>query len=146
MCWLKLHGKSCWELQSFHAEGKAKEETCGERCLWSSVCGRAGLAPHLRTSAPPGAHKRGHRSAEERSRNAGQRVSGPSGGLLGVAGLLLRAGQLYSHHFNKEMIKRGRDVGGGGGRKTQNICFTSNQGRFLCLQGMCKSRRAGRCT
>lgn len=94
-------------------------------------------------SAPPDARKHGHRSDKALSRNAGQRVSGPSGGRLGVAGLLLQARWLYSHHFNKEMIKRGW---GEGGRKTQNICFTSNQGRFLCLQGMCKSRRAGRCT
>lgn len=102
---------------------------------------------HLRESgagsAPPDTSKHGHRNGKACSQNAGQRVSGPGRGLLGVAGLLLWAGWLYSLHFNTEIIKRGR---GGRERKTQNICFTSNQGRFLCLQGMCKSRRAGRCT
>lgn len=101
-----------------------------ERCLWSSTSGHSPThpVPCCRSEAAPWCTGAGVQ---------------PLGGQLGVAGLALRTARPYSHHFNKEMIKRGW---GGGGRKTQNICFTSNRGRFLCLQGMCKSRRAGRCT
>lgn len=92
------------------------------------------LEQHLRESragsAPPDARKHGHRSDKALSRNAGQRVSGPCGGRLGVAGLLLRARWLYSHHFNKEMIKRGW---GGGGEKNPKHLFYFKSGKIPLL-------------
>lgn len=101
------------------------------RCLWSIASG------HF---TDPAYCMLCHRSAVTLC--CGSRVQ-PLRSHLGVAEFAVRAARPYSHHFNKEMIKR---RWGGWCRKTQNICFTSNRVRFLCSQGMCKSRRAGRCT
>lgn len=105
-------------------QSEKREETCRERCLRSSICRRAGLAPHL-WKLPSTA------TAVTRSSpvvwNSGSPVLAS-----GVAGLWLWAGWLYSHHFNKEMIKRG--WGGGKENPKTSVLLQIREDSFACKE------------
>lgn len=82
-------------------------------------------------SAPLDSRGRSRRGDEVLTRNAGLQVSGPSRGLLGVGGLSLRAGQLPSHRFNKEIIKRGQE----GGEKPQtSVLLQIREDSLACME------------
>lgn len=82
-------------------------------------------------STPLDTHRHGHRGDEVLTRNVGLQVSGPSRGLLGLGGLSLGAGQLHSHHFNKEIIKRGQE----GGEKPQtSVLLQIREDSFACME------------
>lgn len=86
----------------FPCRGKSKGRSLQERCPRSSICGRSGLARHLCVFASAATAASG--SAPE-LQGSGSLV--PAEVCWGWQGPSLHAGQLCSHHFNKEMIKMG---------------------------------------
>lgn len=95
-----------------------------ELCLWRSICRRAGLAPHLwKFPSTVTAMARGSPVAQD---------SQSPVLASGVAGLWLWAGWLYSHHFNKEMIKRG--WGRGKENPKTSVLLQIREDSFACKE------------